>query len=284
MGILFAIIAAISQSILWVALKKSYEHLSPSVAFFFDMILGLCIWIPFALITGVDFTLMIEILVYAVISAVLSEAFVFYVFSKGEVSYTSTIFATYPLFTILFSYFINAERLQPTQWLFVITTVIGTLIVSIPQTISRKELLKKSFIVWPLLGALAVGFSDTISKSIIDKTSASSFLFGLALAQIPVAFMYLRYEHQSIPKISAVIHSWSVYKFAALGSLMNVMTVLFLWLSFQYAPASIASPITASYPGFVIILAVIFLKEKIIPKDFLGFVIITASIMALSAF
>lgn len=284
MGILFALIAALSQSILWVALKKSYENLAPSIAFFFDMLLGLIIWIPFSLIVGVDFSHMGGVIVYALISAVLSEAFVFYVFSKGEVSYTSTIFSIYPVFTIFFSLLLNHEHLLPTQWIFVALVIIGTLIVSLPQKINKKELAKKSFIVWPLLAAFTVGISDTLSKGIINQTSASSFLFGLAFAQIPIALAYLRYEKQHIPTISIVKKQWFTYKFALLGSMLNVITVLFLWLAFQYAPASIASPITASSPGLVIIFAIIFLKEKIIRKDLLGFILIIASIIGLSYF
>lgn len=284
MGIIFAVIAALCQSILWVSLKKSYEKLSPSIAFFFDMILGLVIWIPFSLIVGVDFSRMKEILIYAFISGILSEAFVFYIMSKGEVSYTSTIFSTYPVFTIIFSVLYNHENLLPIQWLFVAIVILGTLIVSMPQTINNSELKKKAFIIWPLLAALAVGLSDTLSKSIIDMTSAESFLFGLAFAQIPVALGYLWYEREKIPTVTIVKKQWSFYKFALLGSLLNVITVLFLWLAFQQAPASIASPITASYPGFVVLFAVIFLKEKVVKKDFVGFVLIVVSVMGLSYF
>lgn len=284
MGIFFAILAALSQSILWVALKKSYENLAPSIAFFFDMILGLLVWVPFSLIMGVDFTHMWEILFYAVISGILSEALVFYVFSKGEVSYTSTIFSTYPLFTIFFSILINHEKLMPVQWMLVGLIILGTLIVSIPEKINKEEFAKKSFLIWPLLGALAVGLSDTLSKGIIDRTSAESFLFGLAFAQIPVALGYLRYEKQVIPKLQIIRNNWNTYRFAVLGSVMNVLTVLFLWLAFSRAPASIASPITASYPGFVILLAITFLKEKVARKDYIGFVLIVASVMGISYF
>lgn len=284
MGILFAILAALSQSILWVALKKSYENLAPSIAFFFDMVVGIFVWVPFALIVGVDFSRMGEILIYAVISGILSEAFVFYVFSKGEVSYTSTIFSTYPLFTILFSVLLNHERLLPIQWALVGLVILGTLIVSIPEKINKAELAKKSFIIWPLFGALAVGISDTLSKGIIDKTSAESFLFGLAIAQIPVALGYLKYERQAIPRLKKIRAEWATYKYAALGSVMNVLTVLFLWLAFARAPASIASPITASYPGFVILLAIVFLKEKVARNDYAGFVLIVTSVMGISYF
>jgi len=282
MGIIFAVMAALSQSILWVALKKSYENLAPSVAFFFDMILGLLVWVPFSLMVGVDFLRMGEVLVYALISGVLSEAFVFYVFSKGEVSYTSTIFSTYPLFTIFFSVLLNHERLSPVQWILVGVVIAGTLIVSIPEKISKSELSKKSFLIWPLLGALAVGISDTLSKGIIDETSAESFLFALAFAQIPISLGYLRYEKQAIPKLANIKKQWSIYKFALLGSSMNMLTVLFLWLAFARAPASIASPITASYPGFVVLLAVVFLKERVAKKDYFGFALIILSVMGIS--
>lgn len=282
MGIIFAILAALSQSILWVALKKSYENLPPSIAFFFDMILGLLVWVPFSLIIGVDFTHMWEILFYAVISGILSEAFVFYVFSKGEVSYTSTIFSTYPLFTIFFSVLINHEKLLPIQWGLVGIVILGTLIVSIPEKINKGELAKKSFLIWPLLGAIAVGISDTLSKGIIDRTSAESFLFGLAFAQVPVALGYLRYEKRVIPKLKDIKKSWNTYRYAVLGSVMNVLTVLFLWLAFSRAPASIASPITASYPGFVILLAIVFLKEKVAKKDYVGFALILMSVIGIS--
>ena len=121
-----------------------------------------------------------------------------------------------------------------------------------------------------------------MSKGIIDRTSAESFLFGLAFAQIPVALGYLRYEKQVIPKIKVIKNNWDTYKYAVLGSIMNVLTVLFLWLAFARAPASIASPITASYPGFVILMAIVFLKEKVAKKDYLGFVLIVASVMGIS--
>ena len=284
MGILFAVLTAVSQAILWVSLKKSYENLKPSIAFFFDMLFGILLWVPFSLLVGVDFPRLGVVFAYALISAVLSEAFVFYVFSKGEVSYTSTIFSTYPLFTIFFSIILNGERLMFVQWLLVFLVVIGTIVVSLPTKISQSELAKKSFIVWPLLGALAVGISDTLSKGIIDQTSAGTFLFGLAFAQIPVSLGYLRAERQKIPTLTTVQREWISYKFAILGALMNTLTVLFLWLSFSMIPASIASPITASYPGFVVIMAVVWLKEKVLRKDYLGFLLILIGTIGVSYF
>jgi bacterial/archaeal transporter family protein len=282
MGIVFALIAALSQAILYVALKKSYESVKPSVAFFFDMVLGICIWIPFSLLVGIDFAQIWVVLVYALISAILSEAFVFYVFSKGEVSYTGTLFSTYPIFTILLSVWWLGERLLFWQWVMVGMVIIGTLIVSAPEKFNRREFANKAYLIWPILGAIAVGVSDVMSKGIIDKTSPQLFLFALAFAQIPVALSYLRAEKQRIPRLSEVRKDWGTYKFAMLGSLMNVITVLFLWLAFSRAPASIASPITAAYPGFVILFAITWLREKVALKDYVGFALIVLSVMGVT--
>lgn len=104
MGVFFAVLSALSQATLWVSLKKSYEKLTPSVAFFFDMLFGLLIWLPFAVLLGVDFSHIPQLFLFAFISGILSEAFVFFVMSKGEVSYTNTIFSTYPIFTIFFHF------------------------------------------------------------------------------------------------------------------------------------------------------------------------------------
>ena len=107
MGIIFGLLAALSQAISYTFLKKSYEELPPSVAFLFDACFGLLIWVPFALIIGFNFSHLPLVAIFALISALLSEAFVFYVLSKGEISITGTIFASYPVYTILFSLFIN---------------------------------------------------------------------------------------------------------------------------------------------------------------------------------
>jgi len=194
MGIIFGLLAALAQAIGFTLLKKSYEELPPSVAFLFDACFGLLIWIPFALVMGFNFSHIPLVLLFALISALLSEAFVFYVLSKGEISITGTIFSSYPIYTILFSLFINHEKLLPWHWFFVGLTILGTIVVSWPEKITKQELKKKMIILWGVAGAMAVGLSDSLSKNVIDKTSAEAFLFALAFAQVPVALVYLKLE------------------------------------------------------------------------------------------
>jgi drug/metabolite transporter (DMT)-like permease len=223
-------------------------------------------------------------LLFALISALLSEAFVFYVLSKGEISITGTIFSSYPIYTILFSLFINHEKLLPWHWFFVGLTILGTIVVSWPEKITKQELKKKMIILWGVAGAMAVGLSDSLSKNVIDKTSAEAFLFALAFAQVPVALVYLKLEKQKIGQFKNTISQFKKYQYSIYGSFFSVITVLFLWLAFQDTFASIASPLTATYPGIMIALAYFFLKERVKLKDLIGLIIVITGVIGISYF
>lgn len=284
MGILFGILAALGQALSYVAIKRSFKDLNPSIAFFFDACFGLLLWIPFALIIGVDFSQLPAVGWIALLSALLSEAFVFYALSKGHLSISGTLFATYPVFTIFFSVLINNERLLALHWFFVFITILGILIVSLPKKLQKNELKEKLYIMWPLVAAMAVGLSDTLSKGIIDRTSAQTFLFALAFAQLPVAIGYLLFTRQSLRQVEKAIEQFHVYKWAIIGSFLNIIAVLFLWLAFATTYASIASPLTAAYPAILILFAALFLKERSTKTELVGLFLTTIGIVGISYF
>ena len=284
MGILFALLSALAFAFGYISLKRSFKEFPPSVAFFFDMIFGLLLWIPFSLLLGFDFTQLPKVLIYAAISGILSEAFVFYVLSKGEISITGTVFSSYPVYTILFSILLLGERLQPLHWLFIFITIIGTVLVSLPKKTSKSELKKKGYILWAIAGALAVGLSDTISKGAIDQTSAATFLFALAFMQIPISLVYLKLEKETFKHLFTFTKQMNKYKYSLAGSFLNVVGLIGLWLAFENTYASIASPLTAAYPGIMVILAVVFLKEKPRKIEWIGLGLIMLGVIGISRF
>ncbi len=286
---MFGIVAAIYASFFLAlgqgALKKSFRDFEPSVAFLFEALLGLAIWIPVALFMGVNSALFGEVLVYAILSAILSEALYFYALSKGQLSITAILIGSYPIYTIFFSYLINGERLTGTQLIFILLTVLGTLCTYLPSKLSFAELKKSGALFWPVAAAVAIGLSDTLSKKIINRTGDYSFLFMLALVQIPVALTYLAVEKQKIGIIvSETKRNFGQYKFALLGSLFSTIGTGLLWLSFSNAFASIASPITATSGALVILLAVIFMDEKLYVKTAIGLSMVFIGIMGISLY
>ncbi len=278
-GIAIALSAAFIQAISHTVLKKSYQDQPPSVAYLIDALFGMLIWIPFTLFLGVDLTSLIQVLPYALLSAVLAEAYVFYILSKGTLSLTNTVFYTYPMFTIIISRFVNHESLTPSQLGAVLIILIGILIMSFPKKIKRDELKHIFTLLWPLSAAFTVGISDSMSKNIITQTSPETFLFCLALAQLPIATIYYVIETKSSPHKLVFLKQ---LKYPLIASFLMVTSMIFFWYAFAFLPASIASPLTGTAPLLVLVLARIWLKEKISPKDTLAALITIAGIIWLN--
>lgn len=199
-GIIIAIISAIFMAAMQILLKKSYKELDPSVAFFFDAIFGVLIWIPVGFIFGATIDGVVNCLIYAIISAVLSEALVFYALSKGDLSVSTVMIATYPIYTLLFSRYINREILSGEQLIFIILTILGTILTCFDKDFKIRNLKNLTMLI-PIIAAVAIGLSDTLTKKIINETSSFSFLVAIAIVQIPVALIYLKIAKQKFLNI-----------------------------------------------------------------------------------
>jgi drug/metabolite transporter (DMT)-like permease len=274
-GVVFALICAVFIGFSQISLRKSYKGLPPSIAFIFDAIFGLFIWVPLALFMGIaSGANLSEALLFAFISAILSEAIVFYALSHGELAVTATVLATYPVYTIIFSRLFNKEVLSPEIAFFVVLAIVGSIIASFPEKVGKRVLKINKGIAWPFIAAVCIGLSDTVSKGYINRSQDFSFLFMLGFVQIPVALAYLRIEKQSLAhSVEGVLKRFKEYKFALLGGLFNIIGTGFLLLSFSFAPASIASPITGTNGALTVLLSKFLLKETISKRKYAGIVL-----------
>lgn len=272
LGIFFALLCAIFIGFSQFFLRKSYKEFAPSVAFLFDAIFGLLIWVPLAVIMGISQgSNLLEALAFAVISAVLSEAIVFYALSHGELSVTTAVLTTYPVYTVIFSRILNGEFLTPGLSLFVAVAILGSIIASSPNKFNWGDLKAKKVLLWPFLAAICIGLSDTISKGYINRSNDFSFLFMLGFVQIPVALAYLKIEKQSLAQsLKGVLSKFGDYKLSLIGGFFNIVGTGLLWLSFSFTPASIASPITGTSGALTVLLSRCLLKEKISLRKYVG--------------
>jgi len=284
LGILFAILCSFFVAFATIFLRKSYRELQPSIAFLFDALFGLLIWVPLALFMGISESMSWnEAIFYAIMSAILSEAIVFYALSHGELAVTATVLATYPVYTVIFSRFLNNEMLSLTVSLFVFLAILGSIIASLPNQINKNEFKLEKKILWPFIAAIGIGLSDTISKGFINRSADFSFLFALGFIQIPVAIAYLRIEKESLIKaVKGVVRQFQDYKFALLGGLFNIIGTGFLWLSFSFAPASIASPITGTNGALSVIFSRLLLKEKLTVRKYIGIVLAFIGVLGIA--
>lgn len=285
MTILFAILYAIFVSLGKNVLRLSFKEFPPSVGFFLETLFGICIWVPFAFAVGVEFADVINIFPIVLISAILSEAYPFYMYSKGKLSIIVSVFATYSVYTLIFSHLFFGERLTVELYIFIAMCIVGIFILSMPD---KKDLVNKRSalysILWATSGAIAVGFSDSISADRINSTSIGAFMFCLAFAQLPVSIGYLFAEKQTPLQVVNVKREFAKYKFAILSGGLIALAQLFFWLAFEGSLASITSPITSSQVMFSVLLSFIILKERLTKRQYLGIFIIATSVILISTF
>jgi transporter family protein len=281
MGIIFAVLSAGITGLANLLLKKSFKDFPPSVSFFIFAAFSVLLWAPVGLLLGVNFHNIVFGFSVGLMSAVLAQGIYIYVLEKGELSITGTILGSFAVYTIIFSIVFNNERPSSATLLLIITTIIGTIIVSLPNKVNINELKKIRYILWAVFAAICIGASDTITKFYITKISVGSFLFYASFAQIVVSIIYLRIEKESLNQFKIIHKKIGEYKFSLIGSILISISTLFLFVSFNFLLASIASPIAASAPIITFILALIFLKEKVTIKNLLGLAIVLASIIGL---
>lgn len=284
-GIIFAFLAAVFIAVAQVELKKSFKELKPSVAFFFDAVFGLLLWAPLALFMGVSFGISWqEAIFYATVSAILSEAIVFYALSRGQLAITATVLATYPVYTVFFSVILNDEKLTLPLFISIMLAVAG----SVWATREEDKTIKRihtSDLLWPFIAAVSIGLSDTISKGYINRSDDYSLLFALAFVQVPVAVAYLRIEKQNFKSfVTRVYQNISDYYHALLGGFFNIVGTGFLWLSLYFAPASIASPITGFSGALTVLLARFALSEKLSTKKYLAILVALVGVIGIAVF
>lgn len=283
-GIIFAVLCAIFIAFSQITLRKSYREFPPSVAFLFDAFFGLLIWIPLAIFMGISGAVNWgQAIFFAFISAILSEAIVFYALSHGELAITTTILATYPVYTVVFSRLINREILSFPVMICVFLAITGSVMASMSKTVYEGKMKINKKFMWPFIAAICIGLSDTISKTYINSSGDFSFLFALGFVQIPVALAYIRIEHQSLTaSFRGAFEKFSLYKFALLGGLFNIIGTGFLWLSFSFIPTSIASPVTGTSGALTVLLSRFILKEKISVKKYIGIALAFTGIIGIT--
>jgi drug/metabolite transporter (DMT)-like permease len=279
MGIILAVLSAISLSIGNISLKKSYKDLSPAVDFVLFSFFCMLLWVPVGLLTSFNTKLMLEGIIVGIISAIFGQAIYIYVLSKGEVSITATILSTFSIYTIVFSVLFNGESLSGITAFLIGLAVLGTVIVTLPKRVDKKDLAKVGFILWAVFAAIAIGASDVITKHYITKASLGNFLVWVSIAQLVVAFIYAKLSREPLNQISAVFNRFKDYKYALLGTGLVSIATLSLFGAFNFAPASLVSPIVATYPVFTGLLAVMILKEKLQFREIVGLSLVLIAVI-----
>lgn len=278
MWFLFALMAAVSWGVGQVFVKRGFSHVSPLLNNVLSTVFALLLYIPFALMHGINVQLFWSI--FPVVMVISIAYFLYYyVLNKGKVALTGTILALYPLTTIVLSSVFLHEQTNIVQKIATAGILLGAVCIAVP---SDKRVLKKfrldDWVWWAIAGALIIGSADFGAKVMINRSDAYTYLFALGLAYVPIAIgnFILDPKGRKLPRVP-----WGKLLPTLIGTFMIELGIIPFNLSFQYGLASLAGPVSSSYIVITAVLAYFFLHERITRLQTIGIAVAAAGTIAL---
>ncbi len=256
-------IAALCWAIGSVLVKKGFENIPPLWNNIINNFLTIFVYIPAAFILGESaHRITLSTLPYIAMASLLYQVF-YYAISKGQISLTGTVVATYPVITIIFSHVFLQERLTPLQYSAIFLIISGGILIAMPQRISQRIFLQKkhtAWLVWAIFGAVSLGTGDFLAKVAVDKSGIFNYLITIALvANFYSLFNYIADKsNRRFPK-----RVFSHFAITVSGLFLNLIGFVSFLLAFKVGKASLVAPISSVYPAITAIIAVKFLRERV---------------------
>lgn len=272
----FTIIATVFWGIGQLFIKKGFSKITTLWTVVISTIINLLIYIPFALANNADLKIDLMLLPFIFFISFF-YIFFFYAIEKGQLAFAGTIFATYPVTTIILSFIFLHERPSPLQYLMIALILIGSILLSYFATPKdKKEKIKYIWIFWALLGAITTGAGDFLAKIVLNNVEVHTYNFYYPLTYILslAVFWIFDKKGRKIEKID-----FKQFRFTILG--ISLMTLGLLSFNFALSKgiASIITTISSGYAAITILLSYLFLKESINKKQLFSIALILIGII-----
>lgn len=227
-----------------------------------------------------DFRIWAALILFGIAQAAV-YLFVYMGFRKGQLAVLSPIFATFAGITAVLSVVIFGEFLAPITALGLVVMFIGIIVISTDLSAIRsmkvglleikgfKEIAIATLMaaVWTLLWGRYLGGEDWLSYTAIMYIS-------MAVATVVWAYF---------TNVSLKINSTSAWIPLILIGVCEVLAYIAISIGYSLSSAlSVVAVLSSAFSLPAIILAFIFLKERITKSQIIGAVIIIAGIMTLS--
>lgn len=267
MWIVYALIVTVTWGIGDVIAKKGLKKISPVWNNLLAIVFAVFGWVPFALSRGASFlTITPSSLLLACTIALLYLTY-YYAIWKGKLILTVTLLSTYQATAFILSVVILREQNSFLQWIAVTLIIIGTFFISIEEFLrivkNRKYRgdFQFSWLFWGFLGGIANGVGDFLSKIGVVRQGPYDFLLTLAVAYLLVNGFNAVLDKEGLKQ--SPFRYPQLFIFTFLGTGLVELGLIALSLAFEKGPASLVSPIASSSIVVTIILAALFLREKI---------------------
>ena len=285
LGEFYALACAVVWAAAVILFKKSGEHLAPLPLAFFKNLLGLSLmlltlllWhqgsIPSLSIADVGLLLVSGLLGIAVGDSLYLRAL--HRVGAAPVAVAQTLYSP---FVILLSLAFLGERLGLNQWLGVGLVLVGVLAVSAHGSpgLSRRDL------AWGMGEGIAAVFAMAagivMAKPVLDRADFLAVVAVRMFAGVVGLFLVLlRGEGLAGLRADlAAVRDWRpIIAASVLGTYLSMM----LWLAgYKYTKASIAAVLNELAAIFILLLAVLFLRERVSARQVMGVLLAVSGVV-----
>lgn len=186
-------------------------------------------------------------------------------------------------FVILLSFAFLGERLGALQWFGVVLTLIGVTVVNWRRTHPLAPKADRS-------GVLALGAAMALMASgiVMAKPALETEPFIWAV-QIRViggvgGMLIMMWVQRRQARVLAEFARATAWKRTIAASFVGTYVAMLMWLAgYKYADASIAAVLNETSAVFVLILAAVFLKERMVARQWLGSLLAAIGVLVVVA-
>lgn len=245
--------------------------------------IGLALYVAALLALGQWRPLTWDLLPYAVVLALLgtsSLALLYRAFALGPIAVVSPVVASYAALTVVLIVVFLGERLTAGQGVAIAVTFVGVVIASTDLRELRQTLGKPSegvrigmiatvgFSLWGLVFSMGARATDPLALVVVLRICSIAMLAAVVLARrVAVAPL-------AIPRVLALV--------TIVGILDTGANVL-MGVGIDRGFASFVLTGTGAYPIIPATIAILVLRERLAPNQYLGVAILLAGLVALGA-
>jgi bacterial/archaeal transporter family protein len=279
-GILYALIAMALWGFEELFLKESITKIRSLTTLLINTITGLLLQIVIIIVFiqekvtvlyGNDLLLVIG----TSIVAFLGYLFLYLALERQELSLISSLDESWIIISILIAVIFFGETLGAVHIFSIIIVLLGALLIS--ANFSKLRNIK--FISgsgYELLSLVFIGITVPLEKIVVGRVGEANAIFYLGVLILPLIFIARLFMKKKFVKPGRTL------RIAIASGLFDGVAFVFYLLAIKETEISIVAPIIASSVVVSILLARIYLKERMTTKEIVGAILILIGVIILS--
>ena len=200
-------------------------------------------------------------------------------FQKGNLSVVSPISASWAIITTLLAVFLFKEQLTPLQIIGIAVVFVGIFLASANLAELKKSIKhgRHNGVMDGVLSMIAWGITYALIKPIVAAAGPIMALLLVRAVAISALFSWV-----GLTKTKISLPARLIFLFLIIAGLLDFLGFMTFNFSITTEFVSIVSPIAATYPAVTVMLAYIFLKERVTTNQKIGIAAILTGIALVS--